>query len=62
MNRFLKVYKTRIVLGEKKPVILRGVNLGGWLMMEGYLLHSPNIPERRFRKEFAAALGKEGAG
>ena len=59
MNRFLKVYKTRIVLGEKKPVILRGVNLGGWLMMEGYLLHSPNIPERRFRKEFAAALGKK---
>ncbi len=59
MNRFLKVYKTRIVLGEKKPVILRGVNLGGWLMMEGYLLHAPHRPEQRFRREFAAAMGKK---
>ena len=29
---------------------LRGVNLGGWLLMEGYLLGGRNIPEREFKE------------
>lgn len=44
---------------DNREVILKGVNLGGWLMMEGYLLHAPNRPEQRFRREFAAAMGKK---
>ena len=35
---FLKVNKTRIVNESGKPVSLRGVALGGWLMLEGYML------------------------
>lgn len=59
MNRFLRTQKTKILAGGHQPVILKGVNLGGWLMMEGYILHAPNRPEQRFRREFAAALGKK---
>ncbi|MBN1870190.1 MAG: cellulase family glycosylhydrolase [Candidatus Omnitrophica bacterium] len=58
MKNFLKTDKTRIVTEDKKPVFLRGVNLGGWLMMEAYILHAPNYPEQKFKKEFADALGK----
>lgn len=31
---------------------LKGVNLGGWLLMEGYILHSRNIAEHKFKKSF----------
>ncbi len=34
------------------PVLLQGVNLGGWLMMEGYILGGRNIPEHMFRRNF----------
>jgi len=57
MAPFLKTQKTRIVTPNGKPIILKGVNLGGWLMMEGYILHSLNYPERKFKGEFAKALG-----
>jgi hypothetical protein len=46
MRDFLKTDKTRIVAKGKRPVFLRGVNLGGWLMMEAYLLHAQNLPEK----------------
>ncbi|MFA5143612.1 MAG: glycoside hydrolase family 5 protein [Candidatus Omnitrophota bacterium] len=55
----LLVKGTRIVDGTGKPVRLRGVNLGGWLMMEGYMLGGRNIPEGAFREGFARALGKD---
>lgn len=42
-----------------KPFILKGVNLGGWLLMEGYILHSLNVGESVFKKEFLKTLGKE---
>jgi len=35
-----------------KKIYLRGVNLGGWLMMEGYILHGRNFAEHIFKKEF----------
>jgi len=56
---FLKVDKTRIVNESGKPVSLRGVALGGWLMMEGYMLCGRNIPEREFKMAFEKALGKD---
>ncbi len=56
MNEFLKVRGQEIV-HRHRPVILKGVNLGGWLMMEGYILHSPNYAEQKFKEEFKAALG-----
>ena len=55
---FLEVKDTDIITPSGKPVILKGVNLGGWLMMEGYILGGRNIPEREFKRSFA---GKQGA-
>ena len=54
---FLRTQKTQILNKNNQPIFLRGVNLGGWLMMEAYFLHSPNSPEQKFRKEFAKNLG-----
>jgi len=55
----LKVEKSRIVDGSGKPVTLKGVCLGGWLMMEGYILYGRNIAERAFKASFERDLGKE---
>jgi len=55
---FLRTQRTSIVL-DKKTIMLRGVNLGGWLMMEGYFMHSANVAEQVFKKKFAKALGKK---
>lgn len=56
MTGFLQVQKSQLVhAGER--VRLRGVNLGGWLMMEGYILHSLNQPEHRFKEHFARTSG-----
>lgn len=56
---FLRVNKTEIVDASGRPVKLRGVSLGGWLMMEGYMLCGRNIPERMFKEGFEKALGKD---
>ncbi len=57
-NQFLRTQKTKILDFQNKPIVLKGVNLGGWLMMEGYILHSLNIPEQEFKKNFSRKLGK----
>ncbi|MFH1771936.1 MAG: cellulase family glycosylhydrolase [Candidatus Omnitrophota bacterium] len=38
---------------------LKGVNLGGWLLMEGYILGGRNIPESEFKRAFAGLNGKK---
>jgi aryl-phospho-beta-D-glucosidase BglC (GH1 family) len=38
---------------------IRGVNLGGWLMMEGYILHGRNIAEHTFKAKFKKIYGKK---
>lgn len=57
MKSFLRVHNGRIVDGRQRPVSLRGVNFGGWLMREAYILHAPNRPERILRLEFTNTLG-----
>ncbi len=57
---FLKVDKTNIVDETGKPIVLRGVSLGGWLMMEGYMLCGRNITESAFKWELGKAVGGEG--
>ncbi|MBF0619585.1 MAG: glycoside hydrolase family 5 protein [Candidatus Omnitrophica bacterium] len=54
----LKACGTKIVDG-KTPVLLRGVNLGGWLMPEGYIMHAPNRGYRFFRQHFVKTLGEK---
>jgi len=56
---FLKVSGTQIVDEAGKPVCLRGVALGGWLMMEGYMTGGRDIPERAFKGDFEKSLGKD---
>jgi endoglucanase len=36
---------------------IRGVNLGGWLLMEGYILGGDNIPETAFKNAFKKEQG-----
>lgn len=46
------------ILGpDSKPITLKGVNLGGWLMMEGYIMHAPNEGVQKFKRNFAKQLG-----
>ncbi len=54
---FLKVDGTQIIDESGRPVRLKGINLGGWLMMEGYMLAGRNIPEKYFREGFSKSLG-----
>lgn len=56
-QNFLKVSKGSIVDAKGRRVILRGVNVGGWLMMEGYIMQAPNVAVRQFKKKFAVTLG-----
>lgn len=42
-----------------RPVHLRGVNLGGWLMPEAYLMFAPSRGYRFFRAGFVKALGEK---
>lgn len=56
--KFLHTDKARIVDENGKPVYLRGVALGGWLNMEGYMLAGRNIAESAFRAEFARVAGQ----
>ncbi len=57
MKRFLKIKNSEVVDGNDQPVIFKGVNLGGWLMMEGYILYSLNVAEQVFKKKFEKELG-----
>jgi len=60
MSAFLKVNQGHIEQ-EGKKIYLHGVNLGGWLMMEGYILHSLNEAEQSFKSRFAKTLGEKAA-
>ncbi len=55
---YLQACNGRICDGTR-PVCLRGVNFGGWLMMEGYILHAPNRAVQLFKKDFAKRLGPQ---
>jgi aryl-phospho-beta-D-glucosidase BglC (GH1 family) len=54
---FLQNENGKITDGLKKSVQLRGVNLGNWLLLEGFMLGGPNEPEHRIRASVAATAG-----
>jgi endo-1,4-beta-mannosidase len=59
---FLKTKKTSIVDANGRPILLHGVNFGGWLMMEAYFMHAPNLAEQVFKKNFVKVLGQKALG
>ena len=57
---FLKVDRTQIVDGSGKPVILRGMGLGGWMLQEGYMLKLGEVGQQhRIRAKLAELVGEE---
>jgi len=56
---FLHVNGSGIVDEHGKPVLLKGVALGGWLMMEGYMMAGRNIAEKAFKESLEKSLGRE---
>ncbi|MEK7376033.1 MAG: glycoside hydrolase family 5 protein [Candidatus Margulisiibacteriota bacterium] len=54
----LKIKGSKIVDRANKTIILRGINIGGWLMMEGYMLGGRNIAEHIFKADMAKRYGK----
>jgi aryl-phospho-beta-D-glucosidase BglC (GH1 family) len=58
MKQFLHIQESQIKYSDTN-IRLKGVNLGGWLMMEGYILHALNHPVRSFEKGFIKSLGKK---
>ena len=54
----LTVSGKKIVDKNGKKVRLTGISLGGWLMMEGYMLGGKNIPEHTFKQNLGS-LSKE---
>jgi len=61
---FLHSQGTRIVDGEDRPVLLRGMGLGGWMLQEGYMLGLGELEKGQqhvIRRYVAEAIGEEGA-
>ncbi len=56
---FLKTQDYFIVDAQGHRVLLHGVNFGGWLMMEAYFTHAPNVAEQVFKKDFRKTLGQK---
>ena len=60
---FVRASGTLIVDGAGNDLILRGVNLGGWLLWESYLLRweGPDLTESRMKRAAVGAVGKDAA-
>ncbi|MDK2761309.1 MAG: cellulase family glycosylhydrolase [Sphingopyxis sp.] len=57
---FLQVSGTQIVDGSGKPVILRGMGLGGWMLQEGYMLQLGEVGQQhRIRAKLVELVGEE---
>ncbi|MBU1061285.1 MAG: glycoside hydrolase family 5 protein [Candidatus Omnitrophica bacterium] len=56
---FLTIKNNKIVDNNNDGISLRGVNLGGWLMMEGYILCGRNISEKSFKRQMVKYYGKK---
>ncbi|HWT43883.1 MAG TPA: cellulase family glycosylhydrolase, partial [Sphingopyxis sp.] len=57
---WLKVDGTQIVDGSGKPVILRGMGLGGWMLQEGYMLKLGEVGQQhKIRAKLVELVGEE---
>lgn len=56
---YLHADGTRIVDGAGRPVILRGMGLGGWMLQEGYMFELPELGQQHvIRQRIAALIGE----
>jgi aryl-phospho-beta-D-glucosidase BglC (GH1 family) len=57
---FLRAEGTRIVDESGRPVILRGMGLGGWMLQEGYMLELPGFGTQQvIRARISDLIGPE---
>ncbi len=57
---FLRADGTRIVDETGRPVILRGMGLGGWMLQEGYMLQLGELGQQHvIRRRLAELIGEE---
>ena len=58
---FLKTEGKKIVDDENNEVILRGMGLGGWMLMEGYMMQSSDVADTQheFRNRLVDLMGEE---
>lgn len=57
---FLHARGTEIVDGQGRPIILRGMGLGGWVLQEGYMLQLAELGQQHvIRARIAALIGEE---
>lgn len=57
---FLRTDGSRIVDARGRPVLLRGVGLGGWMLQEGYMLRLGDVGQQhRIRAKLAELVGPE---
>ncbi len=57
----LRTQGKNIVDQEGNEVILRGIGLGGWMLMEGYMMQSSDVADTQheFRERLVALMGQE---
>jgi hypothetical protein len=57
---FLGTQGTQIVDGDGKPVILRGMGLGGWMLQEGYMLKLGDLGQQHvIHRRLAELVGQD---
>ncbi len=56
----LKTEEKKIVDGNGDEVILKGAGLGGWMLMEGYMMQSSDVADTQheFRERLEELIGK----
>jgi endoglucanase len=62
-SRFVTVKGKQFVTPDGKPILLRGINLGNWLLPEGYMFkfEGQAAAPRQIRTAFAELVGQEEA-
>ncbi len=56
---FLHAQGKEIVDGSGRPVILRGMGLGGWMLQEGYMLNAGGLPQHVMRQKMTDLIGPQ---
>ena len=57
---FIKAEGTKLVDGSGKPVLLRGMGLGGWMVQEGYMLKiNDEGQQHKIKQRIADVIGAE---